>query len=348
MSGGSSLTKDVAGDMGAWVFEGKDFASCHTTLNTYFDWNATETTPDRAFDWKMNVVRFSGLEGAVGFMSVGTFRTGSGYRQLGLADDCDFIVVFPISGSIRLHLAHEIVDIQANQAAIYQPLCVNTFEAVPGDEMFEVGFIQLSFAYAQKFLSETLHHPVERDLNLPPLIDRSGSKNRLILGVISLICGKDFHAVGQTLSPNLRQRIVETFSQMLMELIPHRYSARLKSQHAVPVPNHIRLAQRYMEHHTKGPPRMAEVARAAKVSVRTLEMNFRAYLDMTPRTLMRVARLRLARQALLSAAETRPIAEIADSFGFTHKSRFSKYYADLFGETPSATRRRSEGALNMA
>ncbi len=334
----------MAGDIGTWTFEGEDFASCHATLNSYFDWNATPSMPDRAFDWKMNVVRFTGLEGDVGFMSVGTFRTGSGYRQLGLVDDCDFIVVLPIRGSIRLHFARQTVDVEANEAAIYQPLCVTIFEAVPDEDGFEVGFIQLSFAYAQKFLSETLHHPVERDLNLPPLIDRSGSKNRLILGVISLICGKDFHAVGQTISSTLRQRIFETFSQMLMELIPHRYSARLQSQHAVPVPNHIRLAQRYMEHHTAGSLRIAEVARAAKVSVRTLEMNFRAYLDMTPRTYMRVVRLRQAREALLSTVERRPIAEIADSFGFTHKSRFSKYYADLFGETPSATRRRSAGA----
>ncbi len=348
MSGGSSLTKDEAGDIGVWTFEGKDFASCHATLNSYFNWDAVGTAPDKVFDWKMNVVRFSGLDGAVGYMSVGTFRTGSGYRQQALDDDCDFLVLFPIHGSVRLQFTRQTLDVHTNQAAIYQALCAKTLEAFPGDDGLELGFIQLSFSYVQKFLSETLHHPVERDLDLPPLIDRSGSKNRLLLGLISLICDEDFHVVGQSISSSLRQRIVETFSQMLLELVPHRYSARLKSQHAMPVPNHIRLAQRFMEHHTGEPPRMAEVARAAKVSVRTLEMNFRAYLDMTPRTYMRVVRLRLARQALMSAAETRPIAEIAGAFGFTHKSRFSKYYADLFGETPSTTRRRGEDGLATA
>jgi AraC-like DNA-binding protein len=338
------VAKDLSDDIGNWAFEGDDFASCYTALNAYFDWNASALTPDQAFIWKMNVVRFGGLEGAVGNMSVGKFRTSGGYRQIRLAEESDFIVVFPIKGWIGLHYDQKIVAVHSHQAAIYQPLALNAFEAFPTDGKFEVGFIQLSFAFAQKFLSETLHHPVERDLNLSPLIDRSSGKSRLLLSVISLICDGDFHTAGLNMSASLRKHIIETFSQLLMEIIPHRYSARLRSQQAVPMPNHIRLAQKFMERHTAELPRMADVARAAKVSVRTLEMNFRTYLDMTPRTYMRVVRLRMARHALLSHAETRPIAEIAESFGFTHKSRFSKYYADLFGETPSATRRHGDHA----
>ena len=336
------MTKTSADEARGFTIEGEDFASCHAALNACFDWNAVALTPDEPFIWKMEVVRFTGHDGAVGNMNIGTFRTSGGYTHSGLADDCDFIVVLPVNGRIRLHYARTTVTVQANEAAIYQPLAVNIFEAIPENDRFEVGFIQLSFAVAQKFLSETLHYPVERDLNLPPLIDRSAGKSRLMLGVIALICHDDFHAVGLSISATLRQRILETFAQMLLELIPHRYSSRLRSQLTAAVPNHIRLAQKFMERHTRDMPRMSDVAKAAKVSVRTLETNFRAYLDMTPRTYMRVTRLRMARQALLSEAETRPIAEIAESFGFTHKSRFSKYYADLFGETPSATRRRAD------
>lgn len=334
------MSKDITDEAGSLAVEGDNFASCYATLNSCFDWQAAPLTPDEAFAWKMNSVRFTGWNGATGTMDVGTFRTTSGYRQVVLSDRCDFLVVLPIQGEIRLHYDQDTVTIRKDQAAIYQPLAVTAFEAMPKDGAFEVGFIQLSYAVAQKFLSETLHYPVERDLNLPPLIDRAAGKSRLMLGVISLICKGDFPSVGLTISATLRQRIIETFGQMLMELIPHRYSDRLKSQQASVVPNHIRLAQKFMERHTRELPRMTEVAKAAKVSVRTLETNFRTYLDMTPRTYMRVARLRMARQALLSETDTRAIAEIAESFGFTHKSRFSKYYADLFGETPSATRRR--------
>ncbi len=339
------MTKDITDEAGSLAIEGEDFASCHATLNSCFDWNAAPLTPERPFTWKMNSVRFTGWNGAVGTMDVGTFWTSGGYRQVVLSDSSDFLVVLPMHGEVRVHYDQDTVTVRREQAAIYQPLAVNTFEALPENGLFEVGFIQLSFAVAQKFLSETLHYPVERDLNLPPLIDLSADKTRLMLGVISLICNGDFHSVGQVISATLRQRIIETFGQMLMELIPHRYSDRLKSQQASVVPNHIRLAQRFMERHTRDLPRMTDVAKAAKVSVRTLETNFRTYLDMTPRTYMRVVRLRLARQALLSETDTRAISEIAESFGFTHKSRFSKYYAELFGETPSATRRRGDAAL---
>ncbi len=339
------MAREDSDGIGSWSFGGDSFATCHTTLNTYFDWQATPSDPEAAFTWKMEVVRFSGLEDTAGHMTVGRFRTSGGYTQVRLPDDCDFLIILPIHGRVTLHYPSGAVTVDAGQAAVYQSLALDAFEAQPRDGIFEIGFIQLSFAFAQQFLSETLHHPVERDLNLPPLIDASGGNSRLILSLIGMICSGDFYAVGLTISPNLRNRIVKTFSQMLLELLPHRYTVRLQSQQAAPVPNHVRLAQRYLERHIADSPRMSEVARSARVSVRTLEANFRTYLDMTPRTYQRVIRLRRARQALLSSGEARSIAQIALSLGFTHMSRFSKYYADLFGETPSATRKRGERAV---
>ena len=326
----------------SWTVQGEDFASCHVALNVFFDWNATPVTNGTPFIWNARLARLSGLGEAPGRLVVAQFSCDTGFDLVRNGDDCDFIILLPMQGSVRLHYTNDVVDVAAGQVAIYQPLAVRRVETFPEDGRYETGLIKLGFAFAQQFLSETLQYPVERNLNLPPLIERTGDNNLLILNVINLICNLDVQTVGRAMSGTLRRRIVETFSQLLMELLPHRYSERLQSQQAAPMPNHIRLAQRYLDQNALTKPSIADVAKEAKVSVRTLEVNFRTYLDMTPRTYMRVARLRLARQALLSASEARPIADIARAFGFSHSSRFAQYYAELFGETPSDTRRRAE------
>ncbi len=335
-----AMTTDTADGVTGSTFRGDDFASCYTFLNSLFDWHAVPVSAADAFSWKLSLAGLRGPEGAPGKMTLAHFRSDGGFRQTRLANDCDIAILLPMKGWAVLHYPNESVTIQPGQAAIYQSLAVQKLETFAQDGAFETGFIKLSFIFAQQFLSETLHHPVERNLNLPPLIEAASGKNELILSIITLLCNQNFPDISRSISPGLRRRIFETFSQLLMELIPHRYSPRLREQQAAPVPRHIRLAQKYLEQHVMDQPSIADVARAAQVSVRTLEVNFRAYLDMTPRTYLRVVRLRLARHALMSTNDTRQIADIAKSLGFTHVSRFSQYYASLFGETPSDTRQR--------
>jgi AraC-like DNA-binding protein len=323
-----------------WAYEGEDFASCHALLNSLFEWHAAPLAPDLPFSWKLNITLLRGPEGSHGRMLVGHFTASAAFRQTPVADNADFIILIPAHGHIELNYPGMIVRVGDGQAAIYQPLSATSLSYFPpaGGE-YEGCFVKMSFVYAQQFLSETLHHPIERNLNLRPFMDMADERHQFFAGIIASLRSRTFLTLSQSLSASLQKRIIETFTQLLLETVPHRYSQRLQSQQATPVPNHIRLAQKYLERHVLEAPAIADVARVANVSVRTLEVNFRTYLDMTPRTYLRVLRLRMARQALLSAEETRQIADIARSLGFAHISRFSKYYADLFGETPSDTRR---------
>jgi transcriptional regulator GlxA family with amidase domain len=85
---------------------------------------------------------------------------------------------------------------------------------------------------------------------------------------------------------------------------------------------------------------MAEVAKAAHISVRTLETSFRTHMDVTPHAYLRTVRLQMAHQALKDGRDTRSIADIAADHGFPHAGRFAQYYAALFGEAPSDARRK--------
>ena len=95
-----------------------------------------------------------------------------------------------------------------------------------------------------------------------------------------------------------------------------------------------------MRSRTEQPIRISAIARAVGVSERTLVRAFRAIHGTTPYRYLSWLRLLDARQALASRnGET--VTEVATRFGFGELGRFSAAYRSAFGESPSATLRRS-------
>lgn len=81
-----------------------------------------------------------------------------------------------------------------------------------------------------------------------------------------------------------------------------------------------------------------EMAQAAGVSQKTLEVAFREVMDMTPGKYLVIRRLNAARRALVSADRAKAsVTDVALEYGFTHLGRFAKNYRQLFGEAPSKT-----------
>jgi AraC-like DNA-binding protein len=85
-----------------------------------------------------------------------------------------------------------------------------------------------------------------------------------------------------------------------------------------------------------------EIAAAANVSVRSLQLAFRRHLDTTPMTYLRDVRLARARRDLAAArtGDGASVTEIARRWGFTHQGRFGQAYRRAYDETPGTTRRR--------
>ena len=93
---------------------------------------------------------------------------------------------------------------------------------------------------------------------------------------------------------------------------------------------------------TEEPIRIAEICRAAGVSPRTLLRAFRAVYGATPYRYLCSLRLLDARRILSSVTGTPPtVTEVATRFGFVELGRFAVAYRSAFGESPSATLRRS-------
>lgn len=93
----------------------------------------------------------------------------------------------------------------------------------------------------------------------------------------------------------------------------------------------------YMRERLFAPISLADLARAASVSPRTLNEICQAEHGIPPMAVLRRARLEAARRKLLSDSQAN-VTDVALEFGFGHLGRFSAYYREQFGELPRQTR----------
>ena len=90
--------------------------------------------------------------------------------------------------------------------------------------------------------------------------------------------------------------------------------------------------------------RVADLARAAGVSERTLRYAFQDRFGVSPKAYLSAVRMQQVRRALRAAdpAETR-VSDVANRFGFWHMGQLAADYRRRFGELPSATLARAAG-----
>ena len=99
--------------------------------------------------------------------------------------------------------------------------------------------------------------------------------------------------------------------------------------------------RQYVLNHIKDDLDLNELAELCGVSVKTLYNLFRREYDKTPSAYIRELKLEAVHQQLTTDSSIRKVTPIALDYGFTNLSRFSGQYKTLFGETPSATLKRS-------
>lgn len=146
------------------------------------------------------------------------------------------------------------------------------------------------------------------------------------------------------------------------DILAHPEVARAVEQHLVRVmiacltdpataetsrPSRKRLAvmQRFeqlLDANPDQPLYLPEVCVALGVTDRTLRLHCQEHVGMSPHRYLWMRRMHLARRALALADGTkRTVTEIANDHGFGELGRFAVSYRRLFGESPSATLRRS-------
>ncbi|RAO32843.1 putative thc operon regulatory protein [Micromonospora noduli] len=106
-------------------------------------------------------------------------------------------------------------------------------------------------------------------------------------------------------------------------------------------PRALRRAVTYVDDHADQPITLDQVAAAAGVRPRALQLAFRRHHDTTPMRYVRQVRLERAHCDLQAGSPTTgvTVAMIATRWGFTHLGRFSTDYRAAYGCSPSHTLR---------
>lgn len=105
-------------------------------------------------------------------------------------------------------------------------------------------------------------------------------------------------------------------------------------------PETVRRAVAYIESNPDEDIGVADIAAAAFVTPRSIQLAFRRYLATTPMAYLRRVRLDRAHADLLAAdSDSTTVTAIAARWGFARSSRFSAAYRAAYGRSPSETLR---------
>ncbi|MEU6820475.1 helix-turn-helix transcriptional regulator [Streptomyces atriruber] len=104
-------------------------------------------------------------------------------------------------------------------------------------------------------------------------------------------------------------------------------------------PATLHRAVAFIEEHPQQDMTVTDIARAARVSVRALQLAFRRHLDTTPMRCLRGVRLRHAHEELRDVVPGQgvTVTSVAARWGFSTPARFSTLYRQEFGLSPVQT-----------
>jgi transcriptional regulator GlxA family with amidase domain len=125
---------------------------------------------------------------------------------------------------------------------------------------------------------------------------------------------------------------------LLLATVPHDRPAVARSP---AVPATLRRAEAFMQANLARDLDLDTIAAAAGASPRTLHRAFRRFRDATPMATLKALRLDAVRAALRHGDGSQTVTALAGSHGLTHPGKFARDYKRRFGESPSATRRRT-------
>jgi AraC-like DNA-binding protein len=104
----------------------------------------------------------------------------------------------------------------------------------------------------------------------------------------------------------------------------------------------VQAVEEHLERELQEPIYLADLAAVAEASERTVEYAFRRLLGLTPMRYVKLRRLARVHGALRDAAPgSTTVTRVALDWGFEHLSQFARDYRGVYGETPSATLRRT-------
>lgn len=223
-------------------------------------------------------------------------------------------------GAGTLHRPDERFTIRINPGSVGYVLCL------PPEQLLSGGRALFGDAFA-------LSNDVRIDM-------RNAAGMVLIRNVVAV-----FREVTELEKIGLGHLASNSFSELITNLAlasmyPERWQAEQHGTQEL-ASRTVRRAEEIIRSRAHEALTIGEIATELGVTARSLQINFRKHLGVTPLQMLLNRRLVLARERLLDPQFLGNVQYVAMSCGFMNMSKFSRRYRETFGELPSQTLGRS-------
>jgi AraC-like DNA-binding protein len=249
-----------------------------------------------------------------------------------------YLVQFMLEGGCRVTQAGRSYDMTMGSIAVVNP-------CRPFEKSWSPSGRQLMLRIERRLLDRELIAWTGREPKGPIEFDQSRTfafaEAAALTRVVRMLCD-DLRGDSSALDhPHVRDRFASTLASALLIGLPHNHIRSIEAAEESIAPAVVRRAERFLEENSANVVGLTDVARAAGVSARALQLAFRRFRDTTPMAQLRALRLERARRALAEAGpDGGSVTSVAAAHGFGSLSRFEVNYKARFGESPSETRRR--------
>jgi AraC-like DNA-binding protein len=244
----------------------------------------------------------------------------------------------PIGGALHWHQGSDRTRTATrNNAAVFQPVGDTVLERWTGD--CRLLAVKIEQRALEDQLAELLDAPVRGPIRFAPTLDLSSGAGASWRRLLRLLAADAVAGDGLLHHPVVGAQLRESLAVGWLLATDHQYRDVLHGPNpALAAPRTVRRAVEAMRADPGRPYTVAELARIAGISSRSLQQSFRRYTGMPPMAYLRDVRLSLAHDRL-SKADPRAatVAGIAYQTGFMHLGRFAAAYRNRYGVSPGQT-----------
>lgn len=300
----------------------------HIVAGKFCSHKLNRLTSDRQFAALHNHVRGAGL-------SLNYLRYGADVEIEPGELEHFYLIQIPIRGYAEIRHGAEVVEADAARATVLNPTRHTRMHWAAGCEKVLVQIDrhvlqEAAERYLQLELTGPLEFRTEMSLGNPAL--------RKWVANIGLCIDAAERGELFTGTSSCSQIVVEeSLLQDLLEHQPSNIQHFLKGSARSCPARHVRKAIDFLHGSVGEPVTIGELANAAGVSSRCLQLAFRDQFGCSPLQYLKRLRLDLAHFELQKRKTETSVADVAYGLGFNHLGRFAAEYRAAFGQSPSAT-----------
>jgi AraC-like DNA-binding protein len=169
-------------------------------------------------------------------------------------------------------------------------------------------------------------------------IERPLNMSTGIIPLISTLIRELIASAGDGTSLLFSPFAAQNFSDLVLDLLVHNTFLEPVSRARTADSSAVHRAVDFIEANLQRSLTIMDIAEAAGVGPRALQVGFQRRFACSPLRYMRVQRLARVRESLARRAHHENIAEIAARWGFFHLGLFARQYREVYHELPSETK----------